>query len=93
MCWDVKSVPWRGFQLIVLVVDTTLIIPCMSAHGWGFVNVWCRSNSVSVFIFSLLNQTIFICFDVVNILAKSIKLDLPRISSWQKGVLMNWKLL
>ena len=81
MCWDVESVWWRGFRHIVLVVDTTLITPCMFALGWGFVSVWYRSSRVSVFILSLLNQNIFIGFDVTNVLAKSIKLGLPRIFS------------
>ena len=50
MCWGVEIVRWRGFLPIALVVDPTLITPCMFAHGWGFVHVWCNHSSVSVFI-------------------------------------------
>ena len=79
MCWDVESVQWRGFVHTVLVVGITLITPCIFACGWGFVVAWYRSRTVTVFIIGLPNQNIFIGFDVTNILAKGIKLGLPRI--------------
>ena len=81
MCWDIKSVQWREFVHTVLVVGTTLITLCILAHGWGFVVAWYKSRTVTVFIIGLPNQNIFIGFDVTNILAKSIKLGLPRIFS------------
>ena len=82
MCWDVESVQWRGFMHTVLVVGTILITPCIFACGWGFVAACYKSRTVTVFIIGLLNRNIFIGFDVTNILAKSIKLGLPRIFSW-----------
>ena len=81
MCWDVKNVLWRGSVHTVLVVGIILITPCIFAHGWGFVVIWCKSRTVNVFIVGLPNRHIFIGFDVTNVLAKSIKLGLPRIFS------------
>ena len=81
MCWDVESVQWRGFVCTVLIVGTTLITICIFAHGWGFVVAWYKSKTVTVFIIGLPNRNIFIGFNVMNILAKSIKLGLLRIFS------------
>ena len=82
MCWGVEIVWWGEFQPIALVVDPTLITHCMFVHGWAFVLVWCRTSWVFVFIVSSSNRNIFIGFDVMNILAKNVELDLPRIFSW-----------
>ena len=65
----------------VLVVGIILITPYIFACGWGFVVVWYKPRTVTVFIIGLPNQNIFISFDDMNILAKSIKLGLPRILS------------
>ena len=53
---------------------------------------------MSIFIFGLPNQNISIGFDVMNILAKNIKLGLPKIFSQQrapkrKNIGKHWKML